>query len=84
MVAVLVIMGTIFQASALYQALYPSHDSGGRFYCLNAMEEETEALRHEVAWPKATHLMAEGNPKWDLKDSRSRSFLRTIHIGHRD
>ena len=77
-------MGTIFQASALCQALHPSHDSGGRFYCPNAMEEETEALRHEVAWPKATHLMAEGNPKWDLQDSRPRPFLRTIHIGHRN
>lgn len=77
-------MDTIFQASALCQALHPSHDGWGRFYFLNAMEEEAEVLRHAVAWPKATYLMAEGNPKWDLQGSRPRPFLKTTHTGHHD
>lgn len=78
-VAILIIMDTIFQASALCQALHPSHDGGGRFYFPNAMEEAAEALRHAVAWPKATHPMAEGNPKWDLQGSPPAQALSKDH-----
>ena len=42
MLVIIIIMGTIFQVSALCQAFNPSRDDRGRFYYPNVTDEDSE------------------------------------------